>query len=259
MLLVAAGAFQACKPRRDITPAIGDLLKSPDRALRAMHSNHANFNFYSTRFSGTAIWENNSYIISGSIRIQKNQAIYISVTPFLGIEVARLLVTPDTVKFLNRLESSFFVGDIGFLNNMLGTDLDFFMLQAILTGNDFEHFTTDNFRVANDRDMLLLSSSTRHRHTSRNAPSIEHSLWIDPSTYRIRQSIAFDPSEKRMIRVDYLNFEQIEGQLFPNNIVLLFTDAGSRAELSYRTSKTSLNSPLDFSFSIPTRYKPIDF
>lgn len=259
LLLLIAGAFQACRPRRDITPAIDDLLKSPDRTIRAMHSNQANFNFYSTRFSGTALWENNTYNISGSIRIQKNQAIFISVTPILGIEVARLLITPDTVKFLNRLESSYFVGDIRFLNNMLGTDLDFFMLQAILTGNDFEHFTTDNFRVANDRDMLLLSSASRRRQSSRNAPVIEHNLWIDPNTYRIKQNIAFDPGARRMIRVDYQNFERLEGQLFPSQIVLLITDAGSRAELSYRTSRTSLNSPLDFSFSIPARYKPIDF
>lgn len=259
VLLFIAGALVACKPRRDITPAVEPLLGAPELAIRTMHANHANFNSYSTRFSGTALWNNTSYTVSGSIRIQKNQAIFISVTPFLGIEVARLLVTPDTVKFVNRLESSYFIGDMRFLNDMLGTDLDFYMLQAILTGNDFEHFTTDNFSIANDRDMMVISTTTRRRLNSLNEPPIEHSLWIDPQTYRIRQSIAVDPAEKRMIRADYRNFETLEGQLFPNDVVLQFSDPESTAELSYRASRSSLASPLDFTFNIPSRYKPIDF
>jgi len=259
ILLLLAGSFQACKPRRDITPAVDEMLRSPDRAIRAMHANQADFSFYSARFSGTALWENSSYNISGSIRIQKDQAIFISVTPFLGIEVARILVTPDTVKFVNRLESSYFVGDMRFINSMLGTDLDFYMLQAILTGNDFEHFTNDNFRVLNDRDMLLLSSPSRRRSDNRHAHPIEHNIWIDRESFRIKQSVAYDSAERRMIRADYKSHERLDGQLLPNDIVLLFTDATSQAELSYRTSRASLNSPQDITFSIPARYKPIDF
>ncbi len=44
--------------------------------------------------------------------MEKDKAIFLSVAPFLGIEVARVLITPDTVKFINRLQSRFFVGDI---------------------------------------------------------------------------------------------------------------------------------------------------
>lgn len=258
-IVLLAGSFLSCKPRRDITPAVDDLLRSPERAIRTMHANQADFDFYSARFSGSAFWENSNYNISGTLRIQKNQAIFFSVTPLLGIEVARILITPDTVKFLNRLQASYFVGDMRFINNMLGTDLDFYMLQAILTGNDFEHFTNDNFRISDDRDMLLLSSSSRRRRDNRQAPSIEHNIWLDRGNYRIRQTIIYDPAGQRMIRADYKSFERLDGQWLPNELTLLFTDPGSRAEISYRLSRTSLNSPQEMTFSIPSRYKEIDF
>lgn len=259
ILLLLAVSFQACKPRRDLTPVVDEMLRSPERALRAMHTNQADFNFYSSRFSGTAIWENSSYNVSGSIRIQKDQAIFISVTPLLGIEMARVLVTPDTVKFLNRLNATYFVGDMSFINSMLGTELDFYMLQAILLGNDFNHFTSDNFRISEDRGMLLLSSPARRPLNNRHAPPFEHNIWLDRQDFRIRQTIVYDSAERRMIRADYKSFERIDNQLLPNDMVLLFTDQDMRAELTYRLSRTSLNTPQEFTFSIPSRYKPIDF
>lgn len=259
ILLLLAASFNACKPRRDITPVIDDLLRSPERALRAMHANQADFNFYSARFSGTAFYENSSYNISGNIRIHKDKAIFVSVTPLLGIEVARALITPDTVKFLNRLQSSYFIGDMGFINSMLGTELDFYMLQALLTANDFEHFTSDNFRVSNDRDMLLLSSPGRRPRERRTAPALEHNLWLDPETFRIRQTVIFDPAARRSIRADYKSFERLDGQLLPNDLSITFTEPGGRAELSYRLNRSSLGEPQQITFSIPERYKPIDF
>ena len=259
ILLLLAVSFQGCKPRRDITPVVDEMLRSPERALRAMHTNHADFNFYSARFSGTANWENSTYNISGSIRIQKDQAIFISVTPLLGIEVARVLVTPDTVKFLNRLNATYFIGDMSFINSMLGAGLDFYMLQALLVGNDFNHFTSDNFRVSEDRGMLLLSSPARRPKNNRHAQAFEHNIWLDRQDFRIRQTIVYDSAERRMIRADYNGFERIDNQLLPNDLVLLFTDQDTRAELSYSLSRTSLNTPQEFTFSIPSRYKPIDF
>ncbi len=259
ILILLVGSFNACKPRRDIiTPAIDDLLRSPERALRTMHANQADFDFYAARFSGNAFWGNSNYNVSGTLRIHKDQAIFLSVTPLLGIEVARLLITPDTVKFLNRLQSSYFIGDMSFINDMLGTDLDFYMLQAILTGNDFEHFTSDNFRISDDRGMLLLSSPARRRKNDHQAPAVEHNIWLDRENFRIRQTVVYDASQRRMIRADYKSFETLGGQLLPNDLVLVFTDPGSRAELTLRTSRTSINSPQEMTFSVPSRYKPMD-
>ena len=259
ILLVLLGSIQACKPRRDVIPVVGDLLRSPERALRTLHANQADFAFYEARFSGEALWEGQNLPLAGSLRIQKDQAIFVSVAPFLGIEVARVLITPDTVKYLNRMQATYFVGDMRFINQMLGTNLDFYMLQAILTGNDFEHFTSDNFSVSGDRSMILLHSPSRRPKDQRNAPGMEHHIWMEPLNYRIRTAIARDPETDRKIQAEYNNYENLEGQWLPNDLKLSFSDSGSHAEISVRLNRISLNQPQEFSFSIPSRYKPIDF
>lgn len=258
VVLLLAG-IQGCKPRRDIIPVADDLLRSSERALRTLHTNQANFEYYSARFSGDALWDDKNYNIAGSIKIQQDKAIFLSVAPFLGIELARLLITPDTIKFLNRLQSTYFVGDIGFLNRMLRTDLDFYMLQAILTGNDFEHFTADNFSVTDDRSMVYLHSPARGRNDNRDGTRFEHSIWMEGTNFRIRKAIVVDPLTQRRIEADYNNYENLDGQWLPNDLAISFIEPKGRSELSIRLNRTTLNQPQEFSFSIPSRYTPIDF
>jgi hypothetical protein len=130
LLVIIIAIMGSCRTTRDVTPVSEHLRRSPQSLVAAMHNNHANFEHFSTRFSGSALIDNQNYNVSGNIRIHKDQAILISIAPVLGIEVARALITPDSVKFVNRLEGTYFAGDMSFINNMLNTDLDFYMLQG---------------------------------------------------------------------------------------------------------------------------------
>ncbi len=257
-LLPAIVLFEGCRPAREVTPDIDPLVMAPQKVLMAVHAHQASFDFFSTRFSGTATLDDRNYSVSGNIRIRKDSAIYVSVAPFLGIEIARAMITPDTVKFINRLENTYFVGDMRFINNMLGTDLDFYMLQSILVGSDFNHFTTDNFQVRKDRGMMLLHASARKRE-GKSSQTYQHNLWLDYKTWRIQQALLFQPDEKRVIRTNYQNFQNVDGQEFPAEVSLEFSDPVSRAELSMKYSRTSLNNPRQMTFSIPPRYSPLDF
>ncbi len=256
--LLALILFDGCRPAREVTPVPDPMVMTPQKLLMAVHAEQASFDFFSTRFSGVATLDDRNYNVSGNIRIQKDSAIFVSVAPFLGIEVARAMITPDTVKFINRLENTYFVGDMGFINRMLNTDLDFFMLQSLLVGSDFEHFTSDNFQLRQDRGMLLLHAPDRKR-AGHSTQAYQHNLWLDQNSFRIQQALLFQPEEKRLIRTNYKNFVTVEGQKFPSEVSLEFSDPGSRAELSMSYSRTSVNNPRQMTFSIPSRYSPLDF
>ena len=42
-----------------------------------------------------------------NLRMKKDSAIWISITPLLGIEVARVLVTPDSMRILDRIGKTY--------------------------------------------------------------------------------------------------------------------------------------------------------
>lgn len=252
--------FDSCRSQKDISPVSEALRRSPKSLVSSMHSNHAEFEYFSSRFSGNALIENQNYNVAGSIRIHKDQAIYISIAPILGIEVARMLITPDTVKIINRIESSYFVGDMQFLNKMLNTDLDFYMLQAILTGNDFTHFNTNNFEVLEDRGRLMLHSPSRGRQTTGPSGQLyQHNLWLNESSYKIEQTVLYEPQGQRTIKAAYSAFASIGQQTLPSQINIEFTEPSAKAEFSIRYNRTDLDNPQQMSFSIPERYVPMDF
>ncbi len=260
LLLVAGLSFllQACGPLRDVVMPDIDEEVSVSRTLSAMKANEADFSFFATRFSGQATVDGNAYDVSGTIRIRKDSAIYVSVSPFLGIEMARMVITPEEVRFLNRLEGLYFIGDMGFVNSMLNTNLDYYMLQALLVGNDFDHFATDNFSAAVDDGRFLLSNHDR-RPLSRpgGGYSIQQNMWLDTKSYRITENLIFEPDAQRSLRARYVRFNEVEDQQVPGGLTIRFADRGSRADLELRYTRTSIDEPQPMHFSIPDRYRPM--
>jgi hypothetical protein len=151
----------SCKPTRVLTPVAPD--RAVEQVLSSMQAAQASFDFFSARFTGSVNYGGTQTDIGGTIRVRKDSAIFVSVAPFLGIEVARILITPDHVKILNRLEGTYFEGDMQKINGMLNADLDFYMLQSMLVGNDLTHFSTRNFRLSGEKDVLLLHNPERIR------------------------------------------------------------------------------------------------
>ncbi len=251
--------FSACGPLKEviITPEAEEV--SVSRILSAMKENEASFEFFSARFSGDVSFDNSSYSISGIIRIRKDSVIFVSLSPFMGIEMARALITPDDVKIINRLEGTYFEGDMDYVNNMLGTDLDFYMLQALLVGNDFSHLSSDNFSVRSQTNRLLLQNPQRYSATaSTDNKFFQQNLLLDDQSYKITENTLYDPLTRRSIRTRYSAFYRVTGQLIPSRFSMIFTEPGSQAELNIRYNRTSIDNPQPISFSVPDRYRPVN-
>ena len=66
---------------------------------------------------------------------RRDSIIYITISK-MGIEGARIVLTPDTVKFLNHLSSNYYIGNYAVLDKLVGFKTDFYMVQLLLTGGD---------------------------------------------------------------------------------------------------------------------------
>ncbi len=253
--------LSACGPLRDVVTPVPDPERlSVEQTLSSMRNGETTFDFFATRFSGTASLDGQMMSVSGAIRIKRDSVIYISIAPLLSIELARLLLTPDTVRMINRLDNTYYIGDMSVLNNMLNTHLDFYMLQALLTGNDFEHFSTDDFRLTQDRDMLLLQSRNRRPLSATHSNiAFQQNLWVNNESFRIEENLMFEPVSNRSLRAKYQNPSVVDGQTVPGVVSLVFTEPGARADLNIRYSRTTIDQPLSLNFSIPESYTRIRF
>lgn len=73
--------------------------------------------------------------ITTFIRMQKDSAIWISVRPLLGIELVRVLITPDSVQVLNFFQKTCYARSTDSLRQLTGIPLTFDAVQDLIVGN----------------------------------------------------------------------------------------------------------------------------
>jgi len=147
--------------------------------------------------------------------------IYLNLN-FSGIELGRMVLTPDSIIFVNKVEKSYYRGDYALLRNLLMVDVDFYMLQAIFNGVDFPHFVGQSAVVKenelsrfifNDRIMPLrnthfyqeisLNSSNRISEnrfedlTTRNQAVVSYSDYTDENALFFFNKLIIKQEEKQ--------------------------------------------------------------
>lgn len=201
----------------------------------------------------------------GQVRIQKDSLIWVSFSAALGIEVGRLKVTRDSVFFINRLDKEYFKGDFAFMSNLLKTEVDFDMLQALITGNDFTSFEKNDFIADVERYYYTLTNNDRRKirralRMNDEDMAYYHKLYLNPSNYKITKVLLQQMGDdKKKLEVEYGNFTPSEDkasmnkQLFPENITFKVS-AEDRLNLALKISKVEINDKARFPFKIPKRY-----
>jgi hypothetical protein len=95
------------------------------------------------------------------VRMRKDSVIWVSITPLMGIEAARLFANQDSVFFLNRLNSTYFKGGYEFLSEQLNTEVNFQTIQSVLLIQPlFDIANTDKIwhNIDNDNQEHVISS-----------------------------------------------------------------------------------------------------
>ncbi|MCB0807539.1 MAG: DUF4292 domain-containing protein, partial [Bacteroidales bacterium] len=88
-----------------------------DYLFDKLKENELKFEWFSAKFNLDLIIDKKKNSFRGQLRMRKDSAIWVSFSPALGIEMARLLITEDSVKFINRINKTYFAGDYRVVNN----------------------------------------------------------------------------------------------------------------------------------------------
>ena len=202
------------------------------------------------------------------LRIKKDSAIWMSITPVLGIEMARVLITKDTVKLMNRVDKTYFIGDFDYINKIFGADLDYQMLEALLTGNSMDFEQNEKVRSSIDRKKNSYYISTEKKRRVRKEikkykPKIKEqsqALWLNPLSYKIEELLLSSPQSKQSLIAkfsDYKEIENADNQMFPQTLFFeLIAKTPSSINVEY--SKLNTTKTLSFPFKIPTKYEQIE-
>lgn len=237
--------------------------KGADYLFENLRKHETNYKTISAKFSAELDYNGKKNTFGGMLRIQNDSAIWISITPALGIEAARLIITNDSIKLLNRFNKTFIICGYYNINYILKAGFDFDMVEALLSGNDFSYYDVDKFKAKIDNREYRLSTVNRQRikryvkKSNENLKILLQDIWLNPETFKITKTDINEIKENRKLNVKYSNFKEIKQQLFPETIEFVLIDKNPiKIILNY--SKVTFDELQTFPFKIPSGYKRLN-
>ncbi len=224
-----------------------------------LKANELQYQNFSARFSARFIQDKKETQITGQIRIKKDSLIWISVSPLMGIEMVRFLISNDSIWYMNRMENSYFAGSFDNINRIINSTLDYDMLQSFLTGNDFSRYENTSFKSGIDNmDYKLVTTNRRKlkkfvkNNSEINIP-IQH-IWLNPDNFKISRIMVREVTPNgRKAEAKYAH-ENIDGQLVPVNIIFDVETIDKKTSIDINYSKITMSDSLNFPFKIPEKY-----
>ncbi|TRZ69656.1 MAG: DUF4292 domain-containing protein [Bacteroidetes bacterium] len=221
------------------------------------------YHWLTAKFSAEYKNKGQSNSFNGQIRIRKDSVIWLSFSPALGIEVFRMMLTQDSVKFINRMNNTFFTGDYNYVNRYLNTNIDFDILQSFLTGNDLSFYENGKFRAGLENNSYKLVTAERIklkkfiRNKQENLRVLIQNIWIDPESFKITRADVKEIREPNIkLEARYSSFEKVEDQLFPKEMSFDIS-ADNNLFVTVTFNKITINTAQAFPFKIPQSYHPV--
>ena len=213
---------------------------SANHIIREVERNQFEFENIETKFN-VNVKGDNSIGLKGQMRMQNDSVIWISLSLKLGIEVARVMITEDSVKFINRTEKTYWTESINGLKDRLPIETSLDFLQDLLIGNNI-HFNGkykatvegNSYKLTSDRD----------------------TFWVTPKTFKVKRQQTTDNRQQTTLIINYDNFQEINGKLLPTKIILDASDIFDlNIEIDY--SDIKVGEKLQFPFNISKKYSRI--
>lgn len=257
----------SCKTRKAAMPAETAAVRpmkdrSVDELMSNLDSSAFKAEWMNAKATVTTKQENKENSFTIHLRSHKDSVIWISVTPLLGIEAARVLITGDSIKVLDRINNKYRASTMEYINRLLQMKVNFEIVQALLTGNFFAYKKNENKfnSVYLEDKYYILSSLNKHKlkrsleEKDPNKPVIQD-CYID-TTYRITRVSVEDQKINKTLVTDYSDFRNTGGGLFPFKSTTKIT-AEKNFEISIEYSKVETGELQEFPFNIPNSYERI--
>jgi len=202
------------------------------------------YTWFGAEGNGTIDWEGNRYTAKIKVRILHDSIVWVQIQKF-GFEVGRMLVTPDSAFFINRLERSYSIYSITDFFKKYDLPADFNMFSKVFTGGAYIPPTITKSVIKEDRSLYLQSA---------NGVDARH--WLDV-TSTLLQSTITDPFLHQW-EAGYGDYRATNtGQTVPyrRNNTLVNDGVSSLFDLEY--TMIEIDVPQEFPFSIPSHYEKI--
>lgn len=189
-----------------------------------------------------------SHNVTAEIRIKKNEAILVSIR-FLGITMAKALITPKEVSYYEKINSTYFKGNYAALSRWLGTELDYTKVENMLLGEALDDLNKGNYKAS--------VQDGKYKLTGKESGGTIKEYLFEGANYLIKeQHISQGGQQPRSLDVLYPSHNEYQQAILPSAIKI---EAQQKDTVNINIEYTSVkfDEKLTFPYEVPVGFEQI--
>lgn len=223
---------------------------SIDELDKQIIENYFQFSTLYAKSKATVNSKSVNQTVNAIFSIQRDSFIGISLR-MLGIEGAKILITQDSVKILDRINQKYYPKDFSYIEKLFSLKTDFSTLQNLLLG-DVIYYEGTKYPLPSD-------TCNCYRMAVLNG-AIKNTINIYPA-FVLMNMFVEDSENSRTMFLNYSDYRKVNGpETKRQDFSFLRTiriDAVENYAIDLEFTDVILNQPLDFTFSVSSKYEKI--
>ena len=246
--IVLLGLLYSCKTSQ-ATVAEGDAsgTLAAAKIITAHYKNPKNFE--SVYIKADARYEDDKQTqnVTAEIKIKKDEMILVSIR-FIGITMAKALITPTQVKYYEKINGKYFEGDYTTLSRWLGTDLDYMKVQNMLIGEAMDDLQKGKYLSSVVNKLHKLESSSG---------GTTKTFFFEAQNFLIKKQEIIQQAQNRKLEVNYPNHTDHKLAILPAEIDINAAQENGKTNIRINYRSVTFNEEFSFPYSVPEGYERI--
>lgn len=240
--------FLGCKTTKTVqsTETLDSKL-SVKQIVKKHNKSQSEFNTLQGRLKVEYIQGDRSEAHTLTLRMEHDKTIWVNA--FLNM--VRVKITPDRVRFYNKLDNTYFDGDYALISDFLGTELQFDNLQNLLLGEAMVDINSKEFKKNSHPNSYMLTPK-------RETALVDFLYLINPSYFKLDAQVLSQSLKQNVLKIQYRSYQKVAGLVLPETMAITATNTNEQTTLNLNIKSVSLDQPLRFPFNIPKGFKAIE-
>lgn len=185
-----------------------------------------------------------------NIRLRKDSVIWMNVKK-LGIEGARILITPDSIYVIDRIHKQYAISDFSLIQEKYHLPADFNSLQNLILGNPL---------LISGVELTTQIDSTQYHLSSSSDLIPTRDYWLNGLTKTLTKMIFLDYRNNRKVKVELSKYQALDQYKYFSYFRSLNMSSPETGDLTIdiNISKVEINVPKSIRFEIPEHYTRIN-
>jgi len=210
-----------------------------------------------------------------NLKAKHNDKILISISK-MNIPVGRVLLTPDSVTYVNYIERNYFVSDYSIFCNILNLNLNFDIIQSVIENNIFyfqynsKSLARNSYESYVEEGRYVLQSDFNEKFFKKEKRYnnifcdnnihyfrdniISQKYFFNSFNFALEKFFIWHKNAGWQLETVFDNFSEVGKQYYPGLINMRMVTPDDTIEVKIRLSGFSTEKIDDFSLRIPSKY-----